>query len=75
MKKLSEIPGIEAPYFNSPHFKEFVVDLLKTKGILTVNGSGFGKYGEDHFRIVYLAQENVLNKAFDKIEDFMQEKY
>lgn len=30
MKKLSEIKGVEAPFFASPHFKEFVVDFRKT---------------------------------------------
>ncbi len=88
-KRLNEIDGIscakpKGAFYAFPKVelddkwendKEFVVDLLKTKGILTVNGSGFGDYGEDHFRIVYLAQENVLSEAFDKIEDFMKEKY
>ncbi len=27
MKKLSEIEGVNAPFFDSPHFKEFVVDF------------------------------------------------
>lgn len=30
MKKLSEIKGVKAPFFASPHFKEFVVDFRKT---------------------------------------------
>jgi glycine dehydrogenase subunit 1 len=30
MKKLSAIEGIRAPYFNSSHFKEFVVDFNGT---------------------------------------------
>lgn len=37
MKRLSKIQGVAAPRFDSPHFKEFVVDfngaLLKTKDI------------------------------------------
>jgi glycine dehydrogenase subunit 1 len=30
MKKLSEIKGVKAPLFDSPHFKEFVVNLKDT---------------------------------------------
>ena len=30
MKKLSEIKGIKAPLFDSPHFKEFIVDFNDT---------------------------------------------
>ena len=30
MKTLSEIKGVKAPFFASPHFKEFVVDFRKT---------------------------------------------
>ena len=38
MKKLSEIEGIKAPLFESPHFKEFVVDFNDTgKTIKDIN--------------------------------------
>lgn len=30
MKTLSEIKGVQAPFFASPHFKEFVVDFRRT---------------------------------------------
>jgi len=30
MKKLSEIKGVKAPLFDSPHFKEFVVSFKET---------------------------------------------
>ncbi len=37
MKRLSEIPGIKAPHFEAPHFKEFVVDFngpgMKVKNV------------------------------------------
>jgi aspartate/methionine/tyrosine aminotransferase len=53
--------------------KEFVLDFFDSTGVLTVNGSGFGtKYGSSHFRAVYLPPEAVLEKAMDKLEDFMK---
>jgi alanine-synthesizing transaminase len=53
--------------------KEFVIDLLKSTGVLTVHGSGFGtSYGSGHFRIVYLPPEEVLEDAMDRLEKFVQ---
>lgn len=55
--------------------KQFVLDLLNEKHVLCVHGSGFSKeYGEGHFRIVFLPQIETLEKAFDRIEEFMKEK-
>src|SRR5574342_49 len=63
-------PKIEGKKYLSD--KEFVLDLLKSKGILTVHGSGFGtQYGSGHFRMVFLPQISVLEPALDKIEEFV----
>ena len=52
--------------------KEFVIQLLKTTGILTVHGSGFGtQYGTGHFRMVFLPNIPTLEEALDKIEKFV----
>ena len=52
--------------------KHFVLDLLNETGVLTVHGSGFGSnFGTDHFRIVYLPQEQILDEAMDKLEHFV----
>jgi alanine-synthesizing transaminase len=54
----------------------FVTDLLKQKHVLVVHGSGFGqKPGTKHIRIVFLPQEDVLHPAYEKITDFMRERY
>ena len=64
-------PKIENNPFNND--KDFVLELLKQKGVLTVHGSGFGtKYGSGHFRIVYLPKMEILESAMDKIEDFVR---
>jgi len=63
-------PKIENNPFKSD--KEFVLNLLKSKGVLTVHGSGFGtKYGSGYFRLVFLPNMKILNSALDKIEDFI----
>jgi alanine-synthesizing transaminase len=52
--------------------QHFVLDLLNKTGVLTVNGSGFGKaFGSSHFRIVYLPKEDVLEEAMNRLELFM----
>ncbi|MGA9564696.1 MAG: aminotransferase class I/II-fold pyridoxal phosphate-dependent enzyme [Candidatus Korobacteraceae bacterium] len=54
----------------------FVTDLLKQKHVLVVHGSGFGeKPGTRHMRIVFLPPEDVLHAAYEKISDFMRERY
>ena len=65
-------PKIEQNKFDSD--KEFVMELLNSKGVLAVHGSGFGKqYGSGHFRLVFLPNLNVLDSALDKIEEFVSQ--
>ena len=55
--------------------KEFVLDLLHETHVLVVHGSGFcSKYGKDHFRAVILPKLDTLEKAFDKLEQFMKKR-
>ena len=54
----------------------FVTHLLRQKHVLVVHGSGFGqKPGTRHMRIVFLPQNDVLHAAYEKISDFMHERY
>jgi aspartate/methionine/tyrosine aminotransferase len=41
---------------------------------MLVHGSGFGNSGTGHFRIVYLPQEEILEKSMDKIQTFITKK-
>lgn len=59
---------------NSPYRddREFILELLRTKGVLAVHGSGFGQaYGSGHFRLVFLPPPEVLESALDRIERFV----
>jgi alanine-synthesizing transaminase len=56
--------------------KEWVIKLLEETGVLCVHGSGFGqREGTKHFRVVFLPQDDVLNAAYDKIEEFMNKHF
>ena len=86
LKRISEIEGLEVQEPGGAFYifvrlldekwakndKEFVLNLLQEEKVLVVHGSGFSpERGEGHIRIVYLADEGTLNKAFDKIESFL----
>ena len=85
VKRLNEMPGLSCsnpkgafyafPKIEDNRFgndKEFVIKLLESKGVLTVHGSGFGEqYGSGHFRLVYLANIEILDSAMNKIEEFV----
>jgi alanine-synthesizing transaminase len=51
----------------------FVLDLLEQTGVLVVPGSGFAADPRQGlFRLVYLANEEVLGTVFEKIQGFLQ---
>jgi len=65
-------PKIEHNKYKSD--RDFVLDLLRTKGVLTVHGSGFGtKYGSGHFRLVFLPDIQTLDLALNNIEEFVNQ--
>ena len=52
--------------------KTFVLDLLHSEHVLLVHGSGFSReHGQGHVRIVYLADLEILEEAFVRIERFL----
>ena len=87
IKRLNSIPGIscslpKGAFYAFPKIennkyktdKEFVLELLRSKGVLAVHGSGFGtKYGSGHFRIVFLPDIQYLDLALNKIEEFVNQ--
>jgi alanine-synthesizing transaminase len=53
--------------------KQFVLDLLHEEHVLLVHGSGFSPIlGKGHVRLVYLADLDVLEEAFSRIERFLE---
>ena len=56
--------------------EEFVKALIRETGVVTVHGSGFGqKAGTKHLRIVFLPNEELLEKAYAKIRAFVKKRY
>jgi alanine-synthesizing transaminase len=56
--------------------EEFVHGLLREKHVLLVHGSGFGQApGTRHFRIVFLPDQSVLQRAYRAIAEYLREHY
>ncbi len=85
-KALNDIPGITAvkpkaafyifPRIDTERFhiyddEQFVLDFLKQEKVLLVHGGGFNWKEPDHFRIVYLPRIEDLEKATDKLKNFL----
>jgi alanine-synthesizing transaminase len=49
----------------------FVMDLLRAKHVLVVQGTGFNWFAPDHFRIVTLPRADELTDAIERIGDFL----
>ncbi|MGC2477072.1 MAG: aminotransferase class I/II-fold pyridoxal phosphate-dependent enzyme [Candidatus Sulfotelmatobacter sp.] len=65
------------PKIDIPESDEiFVRELIRQKHVMVVHGSGFGqKPGTQHFRIVFLPDEQTLTKAYAGIAEFIRERY
>ncbi|MBZ0198258.1 MAG: aminotransferase class I/II-fold pyridoxal phosphate-dependent enzyme [Ignavibacteriaceae bacterium] len=86
VEMLNAIPGIscvkpEGAFYAFPKLhinqpdSQWVAELIKETGVVVVPGSGFGqKPNTHHFRVVFLPQDEVLEKAYNSISSFM-EKY
>jgi alanine-synthesizing transaminase len=63
-------PKIEIPRITD---LEFTKKLILEEGVVVVHGSGFGQRpGTKHFRIIFLPEEKVLEKALERIERFVK---
>ncbi len=49
--------------------QQFAIDLLNTAGVAVTPGCAFGPSGEHHVRMAYCVADEVINLAFDRIEN------
>ena len=64
-------PRIDVEQFSITSDEQFVLDLLREKKILVVQGTGFNWPQADHFRIVFLPPKEELKDAMSRLEEFM----
>ena len=64
-------PKIDTKKFNIVNDEQFALDFLHEKQVLFVPGKGFNWKEPDHFRIVYLPGIRQLEKATNKLAEFL----
>ena len=87
LKRISSIDGLEVERPGGAFYmfirltdeqwakddKAFVLNLLHEEHVLLVHGSGFSPdLGQGHVRLVFLADTEVLDEVFDRIDRFLQ---
>ena len=60
-------PRIETTQVNS---EAFAIDLLDKASVCVTPGAAFGPSGEHHVRMAFCVSEDVINKAFDRMETY-----
>ena len=88
-KKLNEIPGVscvkpmgalyafpklDLDYYDIDNDAKLMLDLLRQKHILMVQGTGFNWDKPDHFRVVFLPRANELSEGIDRLADFLADR-
>ena len=86
VRRLNAIPGWscvppQGSLYAFPRFSlgtltdvELVRDMILDHGIVMVHGSGFGQEDSNHVRIVFLPQEELLETAYSRIEEYSRGK-
>lgn len=64
-------PKIDTKRFDIVDDERFVLDFLKAEKVLLVQGTGFNWSAPDHFRLVFLPRLDELEKAINKLADFL----
>ncbi len=72
MGALYLFPKLDPQIYNIPNDQQFVLELLRQKKILIVEGSAFNFPGTDHFRLVFLPRTDQLEIAIGKIAEFLE---
>jgi alanine-synthesizing transaminase len=66
-------PKIDTGRFNITDDEQFMMDLLKEKHLLMVQGTGFNWDRPDHFRVVFLPDKETLAEALGRLADFLKD--
>ena len=64
---------VDTERFNIKNDEQMILDLLKSKQILLVHGTGFNWPKPDHFRLVFLPHKEVLEEAINRMADFFSD--
>ncbi len=63
-------PKIDREKIHVSDDEQMIMDLLKEKRVHVVQGTGFNLEEPDHFRLVFLPEQTLLEDAVNRIRDF-----
>ena len=66
-------PKVDVERFNIKDDMLFIRDLLLSKRVLLVQGTGFNWPDPDHFRLVFLPPKEELKRAINRIASFLED--
>jgi alanine-synthesizing transaminase len=64
-------PKVDVQRFNITNDEQFILDFLQDKHVLLVHGTGFNWKEPDHFRIVFLPDNDTLALAIQRLGSFL----
>ncbi len=64
-------PKLDIKKFNISSDERFVLDFLREKKVLLVQGTGFNWPEPDHFRVVFLPPVDIITEALHALADFL----
>ncbi|MDR3325378.1 MAG: pyridoxal phosphate-dependent aminotransferase [Spirochaetaceae bacterium] len=65
-------PKLDVARFAIASDERFVLDFLRAEHILLVHGTGFNWKENDHFRLVFLPEKTVLERALASLAGFLE---
>lgn len=64
-------PKLDPKIYPIQNDQDFIAEFLKEEKVLLVQGSGFNWPHPDHFRLVFLPNEDVLREAIGRLDRFL----
>lgn len=65
-------PKLDPDMYPIENDQDFIAELLKEEKVLLVQGSGFNWPYPDHFRLVFLPNEDILREAISRLAKFLE---
>ena len=65
-------PKLDPEIYPIKNDQDFIAEFLKEEKVLLVQGSGFNWPHPDHFRLVFLPNEDVLREAINRLAKFLE---
>ena len=65
-------PRLDPDVYPIQDDRQFFLEVLQATRVMLVQGSGFNYHDNQHFRIVFLPQEDALREAIQRLARFLE---